>query len=60
MREADLDGLMLIFPEYDADMLLFGETVLPALRAHDEESAARSMDAHLHHVEQALAQAART
>ncbi len=34
--EADLDGLMLIFPEYDQDMLLFGETVLPALRAHDK------------------------
>lgn len=33
--EADLDGLMLIFPEYDQDMVLFGETVLPALRAHD-------------------------
>jgi pyrimidine oxygenase len=33
--EADLDGLMLIFPEYDEDMLLFGETVLPTLRAHD-------------------------
>ncbi|WP_333766829.1 LLM class flavin-dependent oxidoreductase [Streptomyces sp. IBSBF 2435] len=38
VREADLDGLMLIFPEYDEDMLLFGETVLPALRAHDEAS----------------------
>lgn len=36
VREADLDGLMLIFPEYDQDMVLFGETVLPALRAHDE------------------------
>jgi pyrimidine oxygenase len=36
---ADLDGLMLIFPEYDQDMLLFGETVLPALRAHDEAAA---------------------
>lgn len=35
VREADLDGLMLIFPEYDEDLLLFGETVLPALRAHD-------------------------
>ncbi len=31
----ELDGLMLIFPEYDQDMLLFGETVLPALRQHD-------------------------
>ncbi len=36
--EAELDGLMLIFPEYDKDMLLFGETVLPALRAHDAEA----------------------
>jgi pyrimidine oxygenase len=35
VREAELDGLMLIFPEYDEDLLLFGETVLPALRAHD-------------------------
>ncbi len=32
VREADLDGLMLIFPEYDEDMLLFGDTVLPVLR----------------------------
>jgi pyrimidine oxygenase len=39
VREADLDGLMLIFPEYDQDMLLFGETVLPALRAHDAAAA---------------------
>jgi pyrimidine oxygenase len=39
VREADLDGLMLIFPEYDQDMLLFGETVLPALRAADEGTA---------------------
>ncbi|WP_083751813.1 LLM class flavin-dependent oxidoreductase [Saccharothrix sp. ALI-22-I] len=39
VREAELDGLMLIFPEYDQDMLLFGETVLPALRAIDEASA---------------------
>lgn len=38
IAEAELDGLMLIFPEYDQDMLLFGETVLPALRAHDEEN----------------------
>lgn len=38
VREADLDGLMLIFPEYDEDMLLFGETVLPALRARDERA----------------------
>ncbi len=39
VREADLDGLMLIFPEYDEDMVLFGETVLPALRARDEVTA---------------------
>ena len=39
VREAEIDGLMLIFPEYDKDMLLFGETVLPALRAHDAEAA---------------------
>jgi pyrimidine oxygenase len=31
----ELDGLMLIFPEYDQDMVRFGETVLPALRQHD-------------------------
>ncbi|MEU8820300.1 LLM class flavin-dependent oxidoreductase [Actinoplanes sp. NPDC048796] len=30
--EAELDGLMLIFPDYHADMLPFGEAVLPALR----------------------------
>lgn len=39
VAEADLDGLMLIFPEYDQDMVLFGETVLPALRAADEARA---------------------
>jgi pyrimidine oxygenase len=39
VHEADLDGLMLIFPAYDEDMLLFGETVLPALRARDEQAA---------------------
>ena len=33
--QTSLDGLMLIFPEYDEDMVLFGKTVLPALRAHD-------------------------
>lgn len=31
----ELDGLMLIFPEYDQDMVRFGETVLPAIRQHD-------------------------
>ncbi|MTD57000.1 LLM class flavin-dependent oxidoreductase [Amycolatopsis pithecellobii] len=35
VREAELDGLMLIFPEYDQDLLLFGETVLPGLRELD-------------------------
>ncbi|MHA7987424.1 LLM class flavin-dependent oxidoreductase [Rathayibacter sp. CAU 1779] len=35
VREADLDGLMLIFPEYDDDILEFGRTVLPVLREHD-------------------------
>lgn len=30
--EADLDGLMLIFPEYGEDLLEFGESVLPVLR----------------------------
>lgn len=35
VAEAHLDGLMLIFPEYDGDMVLFGDTVLPALRAID-------------------------
>lgn len=35
VAEAHLDGLMLIFPEYDHDMVLFGETVLPGLRAID-------------------------
>ena len=36
VHEADLDGLMLIFPEYDRDILAFGATVLPELRAYDE------------------------
>ncbi|MEW2407652.1 LLM class flavin-dependent oxidoreductase [Streptomyces griseoviridis] len=39
VREADLDGLMLIFPEYDRDLLLFGETVLPELRSRDAAAA---------------------
>jgi pyrimidine oxygenase len=33
MSEAELDGLMLIFPDYHADLLPFGERVLPILRA---------------------------
>ncbi|AXH34200.1 LLM class flavin-dependent oxidoreductase [Humibacter sp. BT305] len=35
VETADLDGLMLIFPDYLADMPLFGEAVLPALRRLD-------------------------
>jgi pyrimidine oxygenase len=47
VREAELDGLMLTFPEYDQDLVLFGETVLPALRAHDaaEDKARDGADA---------------
>ncbi len=47
-------------PDFRQRVLRDHERIVRALRAHDEESAARSMDAHLHHVEQALAQAART
>jgi pyrimidine oxygenase len=36
VEQAELDGLMLVFPEYNEDLLLFGETVLPVLRDHDE------------------------
>ncbi|MDQ1131307.1 LLM class flavin-dependent oxidoreductase [Microbacterium sp. SORGH_AS_0888] len=36
---AELDGLMLIFPDYLEDMPLFGETVLPALRTTPDGSA---------------------
>lgn len=32
-REAELDGLMLIFPDYHADLPFFGRSVLPQLRA---------------------------
>ncbi len=32
IRTADLDGMMLIFPDYDADLRYFGETILPAVR----------------------------
>lgn len=45
VREAELDGLMLIFPEYDQDLLLFGDTVLPALRARDAAAARESSGA---------------
>jgi len=33
VAEAELDGLMLIFPDYLSDLPLFGRTVLPQLRA---------------------------
>lgn len=33
VETAELDGLMLIFPDYHADLAGFGETVLPRLRA---------------------------
>lgn len=39
MAGTGLDGLMLIFPEFDKDMLLFGETVLPELRRLDAADA---------------------
>ena len=35
LSTAELDGLMLIFPDYHADLLPFGDTVLPMLRAAD-------------------------
>ncbi|NYD65547.1 LLM class flavin-dependent oxidoreductase [Agromyces atrinae] len=35
LETAELDGLMLIFPDYIEDLPVFGESVLPALRAHD-------------------------
>ncbi|MFT4286920.1 LLM class flavin-dependent oxidoreductase [Nocardioides sp.] len=38
VREAELDGLMLIFADYLTDLPRFGETVLPALRAADATS----------------------
>lgn len=37
---AELDGLMLIFPDYVNDMPLFAESVLPALRAADDQATA--------------------
>ncbi|GAA1703562.1 LLM class flavin-dependent oxidoreductase [Microbacterium sediminicola] len=36
VRTAELDGLMLIFPDYLTDLAAFGEDVLPALRAADQ------------------------
>lgn len=35
MEQAELDGLMLIFPDYLTDLPAFGRSVLPALRAAD-------------------------
>lgn len=35
VERAELDGLMLIFPDYLEDMRAFGDAVLPALRAQD-------------------------
>ncbi|GAB3601362.1 LLM class flavin-dependent oxidoreductase [Microbacterium tumbae] len=35
LETAELDGLMLIFPDYLEDMPAFGEGVLPVLRAHE-------------------------
>ena len=32
IRAADLDGMMLIFPDYVADLEMFGRDVLPKLR----------------------------
>ncbi|MBN2984171.1 MULTISPECIES: LLM class flavin-dependent oxidoreductase [Cohnella] len=34
IETAELDGMMLTFPDYDADMRFFGERVLPELRAN--------------------------
>jgi pyrimidine oxygenase len=34
MEAAELDGLMLIFPDYLADMKVFAAEVLPKIRAH--------------------------
>lgn len=41
LETAELDGLMLIFPDYHADMRAFGEAALPRLRAHDAAAALR-------------------
>ncbi|MFB2582892.1 LLM class flavin-dependent oxidoreductase [Herbiconiux sp. P15] len=37
VETAELDGLMLIFPDYLADLPAFGEAVLPQLRLLDEQ-----------------------
>ncbi len=36
---AELDGMMLIFPDYIADLKIFGEEILPALRERDRVEA---------------------
>jgi len=40
VETAELDGLMLIFPDYLADMPVFGEAVLPSLRSFESASVA--------------------
>lgn len=40
VSEADLDGLMLIFPDYLTDLPEFGRTVLPLLRAAESSAPA--------------------
>jgi pyrimidine oxygenase len=32
VRAGDLDGIMLIFPDFESDLRFFGERVLPGLR----------------------------
>ena len=39
VAEAELDGLMLIFPDYHADLAAFGERVMPMLRSTAEAPA---------------------
>ncbi|RKS07125.1 pyrimidine oxygenase [Nocardiopsis sp. Huas11] len=39
---AELDGLMLIFPDYHADLAEFGEKVMPRLREADASAAAEA------------------
>jgi GntR family transcriptional repressor for pyruvate dehydrogenase complex len=46
-------------PEFRARVVRDHERILRALRAHDEDAAARSMGVHLQHVEQSLARAAK-
>ncbi|GAA3547027.1 LLM class flavin-dependent oxidoreductase [Nocardioides daeguensis] len=46
VEDADLDGLMLIFPDYHADLPEFGRRVLPELRAADLARTAPTADPH--------------